>query len=109
MENLNENRTYINDEENLKKFLNPLYEPNDAVLWPSLFTQSLSLWSNLFLRYQINDKPFIEARGEITKMVEENKQARLKVEKLRKFVAFYFFCCLSFIYFKTRKKKFFLK
>lgn len=77
-------RTFINVSENLKTFVNPLYEPNEAAIWPSLFTQSMSMWSGLFLRHQRNDKPQKEASAEIEKMILANKQARLKVEKLRK-------------------------
>ncbi|CAF0826541.1 unnamed protein product [Brachionus calyciflorus] len=75
--------TFVKSEEGLKLFINPLYESNDAVLWPSLYTQSLSLWSNLYLRFHISNEPFIEAKNEILKMLDANKQARLKVEKLR--------------------------
>ncbi|RNA33548.1 Myotubularin-related 9 [Brachionus plicatilis] len=75
--------TYVKSEENLKKFINPLYKINEDVLWPSIYTQSLSIWSNLYLRFQINSKPNTEAKSEIVKMVDSNMQARLKVDKLR--------------------------
>jgi myotubularin-related protein 9 len=69
---------------NQSTFTNPLYEPNEAALWPSLFSQSMCIWSSLFLRNQKNENPLREADTEITKMVEANKQARLRVQKLRK-------------------------
>jgi myotubularin-related protein 9 len=64
-------------------FLNPLYERNDAVLWPSLYPQSLSVWSGLFLRFQRKENPIREAKAELIKKVEANQLARERVEKLR--------------------------
>jgi hypothetical protein len=60
-----------------------LYEQNGNVLWPSLFYQSISFWSSLFLRYQRDDEPFKEAKSLMAKLVEENEQAREKVNKLK--------------------------
>lgn len=77
-------RTYFNSPENLKQFQNPLYEPNENVIWPSLYSQSISVWTSLFLRHQRNDKPQKEVSAELEKMVEANKQAREKVDRLRK-------------------------
>lgn len=78
-------RTFINSPENLICFKNPLYEPNDSALVPSLYGQSISVWSGLFLRNLRNDKPQKEASAEIEKMVEGNKKVRDKVEKQRRY------------------------
>jgi myotubularin-related protein 9 len=77
-------RTFINSPENVKNYLNHLYEPNEVIIWPSLFIQSLTLWSSLFLRYQRKQNPIIESRSEIMNQVELNAQARERVEKIRK-------------------------
>ena len=70
--------------ENLTAFQNPLYELNDAILWPSLYSQSLSVWTNLFLRFQRKENPIREAKNELLKKVEANRLARERVEKLRR-------------------------
>lgn len=75
--------SFVHYPENFNNFLNPLYEQNKAVLWPSLYYQSLTLWSSLYLRYQQDQKPFEEAKIEMLKIVEEDKEARLKINKLK--------------------------
>jgi myotubularin-related protein 9 len=70
----------VNDD----KYLNPVYERNNNVIWPSLHYNSLTIWCKLFLRYQRNELPFVEEKNEIKKLCQANSQARLKVEKLRK-------------------------
>ncbi len=76
--------SYVNYPKNLKKFINPLYQKNMAVIWPSLYPQSMSLWTGLFLRHQRNEEPFIEAKTELIKMCDEHEQARLRIENLKK-------------------------
>jgi hypothetical protein len=76
--------SYVNYSENLKKYVNPLYEKNMAVLWPSIYPHSISLWTGLFLRHMRVEEPFSEAKSEVVKVCEEHEQARLKVEKLKK-------------------------
>ncbi|KAF4531437.1 hypothetical protein B566_EDAN004207 [Ephemera danica] len=43
--------SHLNRPEVLPSLLNPLYEPNSRVIWPSVAPMSLVLWSDLFLRY----------------------------------------------------------
>lgn len=76
-------RSYVHHPDNLKNYKNPLYEANTSVIWPSLFYQSISFWSGLFLRYQMDNEPFKEAKALIAKLVEEDTQARKKVDKLK--------------------------
>ncbi|XP_050587322.1 myotubularin-related protein 9 isoform X2 [Bombus affinis] len=41
--------SYINQPEILEKWLNPLYEPNSGVIWPSVAPISIQLWKELYL------------------------------------------------------------
>ncbi|XP_078039204.1 myotubularin-related protein 9 isoform X1 [Augochlora pura] len=41
--------SYINQPEELEKWLNPLYEPNPGVIWPSVAPVSIQLWKELYL------------------------------------------------------------
>ena len=64
--------------------VNPMYEFKNSEIWPSLFTQCFTLWSGLYLRYQINDHTFEESKMEINKLIESNKQAKLNIEIFKK-------------------------
>ena len=77
--------THVHSMENLKNYLNPLYQINQTI-WPSTYSQCITLWSSLYLRFLKSDEPFKEARSEIIKMVELNKQAKERAERLKKFV-----------------------
>lgn len=41
--------SYINQPEILEKWLNPLYEPNSGIIWPSVAPISIQLWKELYL------------------------------------------------------------
>lgn len=43
--------SYINRPDVLEKFINPLYEPNQQVIWPSVAPISLNLWKQLYLSH----------------------------------------------------------
>jgi myotubularin-related protein 9 len=79
--------TYVNSPDNLKNFLNPLYKINKAAIWPSNYAQCITLWSSLYLRFQKSNGPAKEVKEEINKIVEANRLARERVERLRKLVA----------------------
>ena len=38
----------------LPRYLNPLYEPNKRVIWPSVAPMSLSLWPGMYLRWTVD-------------------------------------------------------
>ncbi|NP_001093343.1 uncharacterized protein LOC100101282 isoform X1 [Xenopus laevis] len=42
---------YLNQPKERQHFLNPMYEENPLVIWPSVAPQSLQLWAGFFLRY----------------------------------------------------------
>ncbi|CAH1776264.1 unnamed protein product [Owenia fusiformis] len=79
--------SYINKPEILERYLNPLYEPNPSVIWPSVAPQSLLLWSSLFQRDQLDQSPKKEAWEEIVRIKETDKELRCKVVRLRRQLA----------------------
>jgi len=42
--------SYLNRPDVITNFLNPMYEPNKAAIWPSIAPVSLVLWEELYLR-----------------------------------------------------------
>lgn len=79
--------SYLNRPETVQKYLNPLYDPNPSVIWPSVAPQSLTLWNGLYLRGLINQGPQDEAWQEITRLREYDKELTSKVNKLRRQLA----------------------
>ncbi|XP_075161608.1 myotubularin-related protein 9 [Haematobia irritans] len=76
--------SYLNRPEVLKNFLNPLYEPNPKVLWPSVAPISLELWSELYLRWNVDQKNNEWTAVQIQELVTNEKELRTKALKLRK-------------------------
>ncbi|XP_077990034.1 myotubularin-related protein 9-like [Glandiceps talaboti] len=76
--------SYVNRPEILQTFLNPLYEKNDSVIWPSVAPQSLMLWSGLYMRYELNQSANDDAWKEIVQIKQHDKELKLKAVKLRK-------------------------
>uniref|UniRef100_T1GCB6 Myotubularin phosphatase domain-containing protein n=1 Tax=Megaselia scalaris TaxID=36166 RepID=T1GCB6_MEGSC len=75
--------SYLNRPDILKNFLNPLYEPNSNVIWPSVAPISLELWSELYLRWVIGPQNG-NITKDITEIVTHEKELRSQVLKLRK-------------------------
>jgi myotubularin-related protein 9 len=76
--------SFINQPENMKSFINILYEPNNEPIWPNISPFSLDLWSNLYLRYQLDQTALEEAKSEIIKLKEKEIELKSKAIKLRK-------------------------
>lgn len=43
--------SYINQPDVLEQWINPLYEPNPGVIWPSVAPISIQLWRELYLAH----------------------------------------------------------
>ncbi|XP_037550657.1 myotubularin-related protein 9 [Nematolebias whitei] len=54
-----------------ENYLNPLYEPNELAIWPSVHPQSLQLWRGFFLKWTQQARHLEEVQGEIRNMVIE--------------------------------------
>ncbi|CAN9502314.1 unnamed protein product [Ophioblennius macclurei] len=52
-------------------YSNPLYEPTELAIWPSVHPQSLQLWRGFFLRWTPQTRHLEEAQEEIRNMVIE--------------------------------------
>ncbi|TRY62491.1 hypothetical protein DNTS_033290, partial [Danionella cerebrum] len=79
--------SWVNRPQELERFLNPLYEPNNLVIWPSVAPQSLLLWEGVFLRWNRSTKCLDEAYQEMVHIIEYNKELQNKVNSLRRQLA----------------------
>ncbi|XP_053191422.1 myotubularin-related protein 9 isoform X1 [Scomber japonicus] len=52
-------------------YSNPLYEPTELAIWPSVHPQSLQLWRGFFLRWTQQARHLEEAQEEIRNMIIE--------------------------------------
>lgn len=80
--------SHLNRPEVLPSLMNPMYEPNSRVIWPSVAPMSLILWNELFLRYSTASAGGVNSRLKITSdaVIELNlrdKELRSKAAKLR--------------------------
>ncbi|XP_062128107.1 myotubularin-related protein 9 [Drosophila sulfurigaster albostrigata] len=76
--------SYLNRPDVLQTLLNPLYEPNSAVIWPSVAPISLELWSELYLRWVIDQRNLVSTMTQIQELVTNEKELRTQALKLRK-------------------------
>ena len=61
------------------------YEPNQSICWPSVAPVSLVLWSDLYLRFVVeNDSQTKKIKHQIQTMVNNQKELRSRVIRLRK-------------------------
>lgn len=79
--------TYLARPEVLQQYLNPMYDPNPRVIWPSVAPQSLILWCGLYQRSIIDPTKQKEMWQEVSKIREYDKELRSKVTKLRRQLA----------------------
>ncbi|ALC43531.1 CG5026 [Drosophila busckii] len=64
--------SYLNRPDVLQTLLNPLYEPNANVIWPSVAPIRLELWSELYLRWALKlRKQALELSQETTALMGE--------------------------------------
>ncbi|XP_065600713.1 myotubularin-related protein 9-like isoform X2 [Cyrtonyx montezumae] len=61
---------WLDQPEERKKYLNPLYSYNPLVIWPSVEPQSIQLWQGLFFRWIRSSQYLDEAWAEIWQLVE---------------------------------------
>ncbi len=79
--------SYVNRPEILKEYLNPLYEPNNSVLWPSVAPQSLELWKGMYCRWVTDSGPAKKALQKIKELISEEAELKAKAAKLRRSLA----------------------
>lgn len=76
--------THLFRPEVMKTVLSPIYEPNPNVIWPSVAPCSIVLWSELYLRWSIDQRYSKELHETIHSHIRRQKDLRLKAIKLRK-------------------------
>lgn len=76
--------SYLNRPDILTSVLNPIYEPNKSPVWPSVAPVSLVLWNDLYLRWVIDQTENKKAMAKIQDLIQNDKNLRSKVIKLRK-------------------------
>lgn len=76
--------SYLNQSDILKPLLNPMYEPNNSVLWPSVASQSLVLWPGLFLKWRESNKNEDILWEEVRRIQEINTDLKSKAISLRR-------------------------
>lgn len=76
--------SYLNRPDVLTALLNPMYEPNKAVIWPSVAPVSLVLWSGLYLRWICSQTDSKKALQKVQTIIDYDKNLKSKVIKMRK-------------------------
>ncbi|KAI4465865.1 myotubularin-related [Holotrichia oblita] len=76
--------SHLNRPDVLTSLLNPLYEPNKTAIWPSVAPVSLMLWNELYLRWTVEQTQQKKAMNKIYALIQNDKNARSQVIKLRK-------------------------
>ncbi|XP_041105820.1 myotubularin-related protein 9-like isoform X1 [Polyodon spathula] len=79
--------SWVNRPQETEMFLNPLFEANSLVIWPSVSPQSLLLWEGVFLRWNRSSKCLDEAYEEMIRIIEHNKELQSKLNTLRRQLA----------------------
>jgi myotubularin-related protein 9 len=60
------------------------YEPNQSICWPSVAPVSLVLWTDLYLRFVVENSQAKRIKQKIQAMVNSEKELRSRVVRLRK-------------------------
>lgn len=76
--------SYINRMDVMQSVLNPMYEPNNRVIWPSVAPMSLALWFELYLRWVVDQSPQKQAWRKITQLRQRDAELRLEAGRLRR-------------------------
>lgn len=76
--------SHLNRPDVMTSLLNPAYEPNPAIIWPSVAPLSLVLWSDLFSRFTIENTQHKKISQHIFTMISTEKELRSRVVRLRK-------------------------
>lgn len=76
--------SHLNRPDVMTSLLNPAYEPNPSIIWPSVAPLSLVLWSDLFLRFAVENTQTKKIKQQIQTMINTEKELRSRVVRLRK-------------------------
>ncbi|KAL3981826.1 Myotubularin-related protein 9 [Acanthocheilonema viteae] len=76
--------SYVNNPEILRTYVNALYEPNPAVLWPCVAPQSIAFWERLFLRWIRDWKQMDGIKHTVMQWKVREKELQSKVLIMRR-------------------------
>lgn len=76
--------SHLNRPDVMTSLLNPAYEPNQSIIWPSVAPLSLVLWSDLYLRFVVENTQTKKNKQQIQATVSAEKELRSRVVRLRK-------------------------
>lgn len=76
--------SHLNRPDVLQTLMNPAYDPNQSIIWPSVAPLSLVLWRDLYLRFVIESKQRKKINQQIQTMISSQKELRARVIRLRK-------------------------
>ncbi|CAG9537354.1 unnamed protein product [Cercopithifilaria johnstoni] len=76
--------SYVNNPEILRAYVNALYEPNPAVLWPCVAPQSIIFWERLFLRWIRDWKQMDGIKQTVMQWKVREKELQSKVLIMRR-------------------------
>ncbi|XP_055605256.1 myotubularin-related protein 9-like, partial [Uranotaenia lowii] len=76
--------SHINRPEVIDTLLNPMYVPNMTVIWPSVAPLSLTLWSELYLRWVVDQSQSKSFRTGMQMIVSEERELESRVRKMRR-------------------------
>ncbi|CAD5120271.1 DgyrCDS8840 [Dimorphilus gyrociliatus] len=79
--------SYVNQPNVIGDLMNPLYEPNHSVIWPSVAPQSLNFWSNVYAAFKPSRIQQDKLVDYIRNIKDEDKQLKSRVIKLRRQLA----------------------
>jgi myotubularin-related protein 9 len=77
----------LNRPDVISALLNPAYEPNQSIIWPSVAPLSLVLWSDLYLRFVVESTQSKKISQQIQSMISTERELRARVVRLRKQLA----------------------
>lgn len=79
--------SHVNKPDVLQRYMNPLYEPNDDVIWPSVAPQSIDLWDSVFLRWVVDPTFTQKAEQQLEVIRSDQKVLRAEVDRLQRKLA----------------------
>lgn len=76
--------SYINRPQELNKYINPVYDPNNQAIWPSVAPQSLELWDSYFLKNSIDTSLRYKAKQMLYHIRSQQKEYRAEIARKKK-------------------------
>ncbi|OXA56682.1 myotubularin-related protein 9 isoform X2 [Folsomia candida] len=78
--------SHVNRPDIMQSYMNPVYEPNPCVIWPSVHPISLQLWNGMYLKGIIDQSSMKKTWNTIAELKENEKELKKEAIKLRKYL-----------------------